>query len=63
MITDAGYCLYAKLKNEAAAVSQQLLASIELEKLVHVTELLEQLQCIFRARHDDVPLDQDRCDC
>jgi MarR family transcriptional regulator, transcriptional regulator for hemolysin len=48
VITDAGHRLYAELKDEAAAVRQQLVASIELEKLVHLTELLEQLQCIFQ---------------
>jgi MarR family transcriptional regulator, transcriptional regulator for hemolysin len=63
VITDAGYCLYAKLKNEAAATRQHLLASIEFEKLAHLTELLEQLQCMLRPHHDDVPFDQDRCDC
>jgi len=44
VITDAGHRLYAELKHEAAAVSQQLLAGIEAERLVHLTELLEQLQ-------------------
>jgi hypothetical protein len=39
----------AELRNEAAAVRQQLLASVDLEKLAHLTELLEQLQCIFRS--------------
>jgi MarR family transcriptional regulator for hemolysin len=62
VITDAGYRLYAELKNEAAAVRQQLLASIESEKLAHLTELLEQLRCICRPHHD-VPFDQDRCGC
>jgi MarR family transcriptional regulator for hemolysin len=49
VITDAGHRLCAELKNEAAAVRQQLLASVDLEKLAHLTELLEQLQCIFRS--------------
>ena len=44
VITDEGYRLYAELKNEAAAVRQQLLASIDSKKLAHLTELLEQLQ-------------------
>jgi hypothetical protein len=43
--------LHRELKNEAAAVRQQLLASIELEKLAHLTELLEELQCRFRPHH------------
>jgi MarR family transcriptional regulator for hemolysin len=62
VITDAGHRLCAELKTEAAAVRQQLLASIESEKLAHLTELLEQLRCICRPHHD-VPFDQDRCDC
>jgi MarR family transcriptional regulator for hemolysin len=45
VVTDAGHRIYAELKYEAAAVRQQLLASIGLEKLAHLTELLEQLQC------------------
>ncbi len=49
VITDAGHRLYAELQGEAAAVRQQLVASIELEKLAHLTELLERLQCIFRS--------------
>src|SRR3984893_15382110 len=48
VITDAGHRLCAELKNEAAAVRQQLLARIELEKLAHLTELLEQLQFILQ---------------
>jgi MarR family transcriptional regulator, transcriptional regulator for hemolysin len=51
VITDAGHRLCAELKNEAAAVRQQLLASIELEKVAHLTELLEELQCRFRPHH------------
>jgi MarR family transcriptional regulator, transcriptional regulator for hemolysin len=58
VITDAGHRLCAELKDEAAAVRQQLLASVELEKLAHLTELLEQLQRIFRPHHDDVPFDK-----
>jgi MarR family transcriptional regulator, transcriptional regulator for hemolysin len=52
VITDAGYRLYAELKNEAAAVRQQLVASIELEELAHLTELLEQLHCILQPSQD-----------
>ena len=52
VITDAGYRLYAELKNEATAVRRQLLAKIELEGLAHLTELLEQLQCVLRPHHD-----------
>jgi MarR family transcriptional regulator, transcriptional regulator for hemolysin len=44
VITDAGHRLYAELKNEVAAVRQQLMASIELEKLAYLTEFIEQLQ-------------------
>jgi MarR family transcriptional regulator, transcriptional regulator for hemolysin len=52
VITDAGHRLYAVLNDEAAAVRQELLASIELEKLAHLTELLEQLQCILQPYQD-----------
>ena len=52
VITDAGRRLYAVLKDEAAAVRGELLASIELEKLACVTELLEQMQCILEPRRD-----------
>jgi MarR family transcriptional regulator, transcriptional regulator for hemolysin len=51
VITDAGYRLYAELKNEVAAVRQQLLGSIELEELAHLTELLEQLQYVLQPYH------------
>jgi MarR family transcriptional regulator, transcriptional regulator for hemolysin len=63
VITDAGHRLYAVLKDEAAAVRQELLASIELEKLAHLTELLEQMQSILEPRNDHAPFDQERCDC
>jgi hypothetical protein len=52
VITDAGHRLYAELKNEVATVRQQLPASIELEKLEHLTELLEQMQSILQRYHD-----------
>jgi len=63
VITDAGHRLYAVLKGEAAAVRQELLASIELEKLAHLTEVLEQMQSILEPRHDHAPFDEERCDC
>jgi MarR family transcriptional regulator, transcriptional regulator for hemolysin len=63
VITDAGHRLYAQIKEEAAAIRQQLVASVELEQLAHLTELLEQLQCILRPHYDNVPFDRDRCDC
>jgi MarR family transcriptional regulator for hemolysin len=44
VITDAGEHLYTVIKEEVAAVRRQLLANIEPEKLVHLTELLERLQ-------------------
>jgi MarR family transcriptional regulator, transcriptional regulator for hemolysin len=44
VITDAGHRLYAELKNEAAAVGEQLLAGIELQSLARLTELLEHLR-------------------
>jgi MarR family transcriptional regulator for hemolysin len=63
VITDAGRRLYAVLKDEAAAVRRELLASVESEKLAHLTELLEQMQCIWEPRHDDARFDEERCDC
>jgi MarR family transcriptional regulator for hemolysin len=54
VITDAGYCIYTKFRNEVATIRQQLLSSIELETLAHLTELLEQLQSVLQAYHDCV---------
>jgi MarR family transcriptional regulator for hemolysin len=51
VITDAGHRLYTQIKDEAFAVRQQLLVGIELGKLAHLTELLEQLQCILQPDH------------
>ena len=51
VLTDAGRRLYAALKDEAATVRQELVARIELEKLAHLTELLEQIRCILEPRH------------
>jgi MarR family transcriptional regulator for hemolysin len=47
VITNAGHRVYAESKKLATAVRQQLIADINSEKLVHLTELLEQLQCIL----------------
>ena len=44
VVTEAGAHLYSLLKDEVAAVRRQMLAIVELEKLVHLTELLETLQ-------------------
>jgi len=44
VVTDAGAHLYSLLRDEVAAVRRQLLATVELEKLVHLTEFLEKLQ-------------------
>ncbi|HXC09241.1 MAG TPA: MarR family transcriptional regulator [Steroidobacteraceae bacterium] len=44
VVTEAGAHLYLLLKDEVAAVRRQMLAIVELEKLVHLTELLEKLQ-------------------
>jgi len=65
VITEAGHRLYAELKNEAAAVRQQLLASIESERLAHLTELLEHLQHVLQPYRDCAsvgsPSDSARC--
>jgi MarR family transcriptional regulator for hemolysin len=46
-LTDAGNKLYAKVKREAMAVRQQLLANLDHEKLRLATEVLEELQGIL----------------
>jgi MarR family transcriptional regulator for hemolysin len=43
VVTDAGAHLYSLLKDEVAAVRRQMLAIVELEQLVPLTELLEKL--------------------
>jgi MarR family transcriptional regulator for hemolysin len=47
VVTEAGAHLYSLLRDEVAAVRRQMLAIVELEKLVHLTELLEKLQAPF----------------
>jgi MarR family transcriptional regulator for hemolysin len=49
VVTDAGTHLYSVMKDEVAAIRRQLLAIVELEKLVHLTELLEKLQEPLRS--------------
>jgi MarR family transcriptional regulator, transcriptional regulator for hemolysin len=56
VITNAGHRVYAESKKLATAVRQQLIAGIHLEKLVHLTELLEQLQCILQPYRDCAPV-------
>jgi MarR family transcriptional regulator for hemolysin len=48
VVTDAGAHLYLLLKNEAASARRQMLTILEVEKLVYVTELLENLQEALR---------------
>jgi MarR family transcriptional regulator for hemolysin len=43
VVTEAGAHLYFLLKDEVAAVRRQMLAIVELEKLVNLTEILETL--------------------
>jgi len=43
VVTEAGAHLYSLLKDEVAAARRQMLAMVEREELVHVTELLEKL--------------------
>jgi MarR family transcriptional regulator, transcriptional regulator for hemolysin len=50
VVTEAGAQLYSLLGDEVAAVRRQMLAIVELEKLVHLTELLEKLQEPLRPR-------------
>ena len=56
VITDAGHRLYAQIKDEAYAVRRQFLASVDLQSLAHLTELLEQLQCILQPYRDCAPV-------
>jgi MarR family transcriptional regulator, transcriptional regulator for hemolysin len=49
VVTDAGTHMYSLIKDEVAAVRRQMLAIVELEKLVHLTELLEKLQGPLRS--------------
>jgi DNA-binding MarR family transcriptional regulator len=44
VVTEAGSHLYSLLKDEVAAARRQMLAMVEREELVHLTELLEKLQ-------------------
>jgi MarR family transcriptional regulator for hemolysin len=44
VVTDAGAHVYSLLRDEVAAVRRQMLAIVELDKLVHLTEFLEKLQ-------------------
>ena len=48
LVTEAGAHLYFLLRDEVAADRRQMLAIVDLEKLVHLTELLEQLQVPLR---------------
>jgi len=49
VLTEAGNRLYAKVKAEAEAFRQELLAHIAVDKLRTATELLEQIQSIVEA--------------
>jgi MarR family transcriptional regulator for hemolysin len=48
VVTEAGAHLYSLLKDEVAAVRREMLASVELEDLVHLTGVLERLQAPLR---------------
>jgi MarR family transcriptional regulator, transcriptional regulator for hemolysin len=52
VVTEAGARLYSLLKGEMAAVRREVLAIVEREKLVHLTELLETLQEQLRPSAD-----------
>jgi MarR family transcriptional regulator for hemolysin len=49
VVTEAGMHLYFLIKDEVAVVRREMLAIVELEKLVHLTELLERLQEPLRS--------------
>jgi MarR family transcriptional regulator, transcriptional regulator for hemolysin len=44
VVTETGAHLYSLLRDEVAAVRRQMLAIVDLDKLVQLTELLETLQ-------------------
>ena len=44
VVTEAGMHFYLLIKDEVTAGRREMLASVELEKLTHLTELLENLQ-------------------
>jgi MarR family transcriptional regulator for hemolysin len=52
VITDAGAHLYSTLKDEVAVVRRHMLANIELETLVQLTDLLEKMQGPLRPSTD-----------
>ena len=58
VVTEAGAHLYSLLKDEVAAIRRQMLAIVELEKLVHLTELLETLQEPLRPSSRGLPRHQ-----
>jgi MarR family transcriptional regulator for hemolysin len=49
VVTKSGARLYSLLRDEVAGVRRQMLAVVEPEDLVHLTELLEKLQASLRA--------------
>jgi MarR family transcriptional regulator for hemolysin len=49
VVTEAGMHFYFLIKDEVAVVRREMLAIVELEKLVHLTELLEKLQEPLRS--------------
>jgi MarR family transcriptional regulator for hemolysin len=49
VVTDAGMHLYILVRDEMAAARREMLAIVDLEKLVHLTELLETLQERWRS--------------
>jgi MarR family transcriptional regulator for hemolysin len=56
VVTDAGAHLYSLLRDEVAAVRRQMLAIVEPDKLVHLTEFLEKLQEPLQPFSRDLPV-------
>jgi MarR family transcriptional regulator, transcriptional regulator for hemolysin len=48
LVTDAGMHCYFLIRGKMAVVRREMLAIVELERLIHLTELLETLQESFR---------------
>jgi MarR family transcriptional regulator for hemolysin len=53
VVTDAGMHFYLLIKDKVAAGRREMLAVVESEKLVHLTELLEQLRIHWQVSREN----------
>ena len=58
VVTDAGAHLYSLLSDEVAAVRRHMLAIVDPEKLIHLTEFLEKLQEPLRPSSKNAAADK-----